>query len=168
MSCYTNIYTHGNQILERYIEDGERKMRKVPYEPTLYVNSNKQTAYKTINGKQVEPRNFDSIRDARNFIQSHGQVSNSPVYGMQQFAYAYINEAYPTRSFDMSEMNVLNFDIETVSDDGFPNIAEANKEILSVAIRQGDRSIVMASPGSGPYVPGEGIEFIECLSLIHI
>ena len=168
MSFYTNIYTHGNQILERYIEDGERKMRKVPYEPTLYVNSNKQTAYKTINGKQVEPRNFDSIRDARNFIQSHGQVSNSPVYGMQQFAYAYINEAYPTRSFDMSEMNVLNFDIETVSDDGFPNIAEANKEVLSVAIRQGDRSIVMASPGSGPYVPGEGIEFIECRNEIDL
>ena len=91
MKFYTNIYGHGNNILERYIEDGERKMRKVPYEPTLYVNSTKQTAFKTIHGKQVEPRNFESIREARNFIQSHGKVSNSPIYGMQQFAYAYIN-----------------------------------------------------------------------------
>ena len=60
MKFYTNIYTHGNQILERYVEDGERKQRKVDYEPTLYVNSTKQTPFKTINGKQVEPRRFDS------------------------------------------------------------------------------------------------------------
>ena len=163
MKFYTNIYGHGNNILERYIEDGERKMRKVPYEPTLYVNSTKQTAFKTIHGKQVEPRNFESIREARNFIQSHGKVSNSPIYGMQQFAYAYINEEYPTREFDMSQFNVLNFDIETVSDDGFPNIAEANKAILSVAFRlTGDKSIVIATPGSGKYEPGPGIDFIEC------
>jgi DNA polymerase elongation subunit (family B) len=163
MKYYTNIYTHGNQILERYIEDGERKMRKVPYEPTLYVNSNKQTAYKTIHGKQVEPRPFDSIRDARDFIRDYGKTSNSPVYGMQQFAYAYINEEYPTRNFDMDGFNILNFDIETVSDDGFPNIAEANKAILSVAFRlTGDKSIVIATPGSGKYEPGPGIDFIEC------
>ena len=163
MKYYTNIYTHGNQILERYIEDGERKMRKVPYEPTLYVNSNKQTAYKTIHGKQVEPRPFDSIRHARDFIRDYGKTSNSPVYGMQQFAYAYINEEYPTRNFDMDGFNILNFDIETVSDDGFPNIAEANKAILSVAFRlTGDKSIVIATPGSGKYEPGPGIDFIEC------
>ena len=163
MKYYTNIYTHGNQILERYIQDGERKMRKVPYEPTLYVNSNKQTPYKTIHGKQVEPRPFDSIRDARDFIRDYGKTSNSPVYGMQQFAYAYINEEYPTRNFDIDGFNVLNFDIETVSDDGFPNIAEANKAILSVAFRlTGDKSIVIATPGSGKYEPGPGIDFVEC------
>lgn len=168
MKFYTNIYTHGNQILERYIEDGERKQRKVDYEPTLYVNSTKQSPYKTINGKQVEPRRFDSIRDARNFIQEHGKISNSPVYGMQQFAYAYINEEYPERKFDVSQLNVFNFDIETVSDDGFPNIREANKEVLSIAIRQGDKSIVMATPGNGTYVPEEGIDFIECRNEIDL
>ena len=168
MKFYTNIYTHGNQILERYIEDGERKQRKVDYEPTLYVNSTKQTPFKTINGKQVEPRRFDSIRDARNFIQEHGKISNSPVYGMQQFAYAYINEEYHQRKFDVTQLNVFNFDIETVSDDGFPNIAEANKEVLSIAIRQGDKSIVMATPGNGKYVPGEGIDFIECRNEIDL
>ena len=170
MKFYTNIYTHGNQIFERYIEDGERKQRKVDYEPTLYVNSTKQTPFKTVNGKQVEPRRFDSIRDARNFIQDHGKVSNSPVYGMQQFAYAYINEAYPDRTFDMDSFNIFNFDIETVSDDGFPNIREANKEVLSIAIRQGDKSIVMATPHSNgdKYEPEEGVDFIECRNEVDL
>jgi DNA polymerase elongation subunit (family B) len=170
MKFYTNIYTHGNQIFERYIEDGERKQRKVDYEPTLYVNSTKQTPFKTINGKQVEPRRFDSIRDARNFIQDHGKVSNSPVYGMQQFAYAYINEAYPDRTFDMDAFNIFNFDIETVSDDGFPNIREANKEVLSIAIRQGDKSIVMATPHTNgdKYTPEEGVDFIECRNEVDL
>jgi DNA polymerase elongation subunit (family B) len=170
MKFYTNIYTHGNQILERYIEDGERKQRKVDYEPTLYVNSTKQSPYKTIHGKQVEPRRFDSIRGARNFIQEHGKISNSPVYGMQQFAYAYINEEYPERKFDVSQLNVFNFDIETVSDDGFPNIREANKEVLSIAIRQGDKSIVMATPHTNgdKYTPEEGVDFIECRNEIDL
>ena len=170
MKFYTNIYTHGNQILERYIEDGERKQRKVDYEPTLYVNSTKQSPYKTIHGKQVEPRRFDSIRGARNFIQEHGKISNSPVYGMQQFAYAYINEEYPERKFDVTQLNVFNFDIETVSDDGFPNIREANKEVLSIAIRQGDKSIVMATPHTNgdKYTPEEGVDFIECRNEIDL
>ena len=93
MKFYTNIQQYNNVILERYIEDGEHKQREVPYMPTLYINSVKQTPFKTIKGEQVEPKMFNSIKEARNYIQEH-RASNNPIYGMQQFAYAYIQELF--------------------------------------------------------------------------
>ena len=159
MKFYTNIQQHRSEILERYIENGEQKMRKVPYQPTLYVRSTRQTPFKTMNGEQVEPKMFNSISEARNFIQEHGNFSNSPVYGMQQFAYAYINEEYPSREFDVNQLVVFNFDIETKSDEGFPNIAESDKEILSIAVRCKGQSYIL---GCGDYKPSGDDKYIKC------
>ena len=160
MKFYTNIQQYNNVILERYIEDGEHKQREVPYMPTLYINSVKQTPFKTIKGEQVEPKMFNSIKEARNYIQEH-RASNNPIYGMQQFAYAYINEEYPTREFDVNQLNVLNFDIETRSDEGFPNIAEADKEILSIAVRCNGQSYIL---GLGEYQTSGDDKYVKCAS----
>jgi len=159
MKFYTNVQQLNNVILERYIEDGEHKQREVPYMPTLYVKSGRQSHLKTIKGEYVEPKMFNSIREARNFIQEHGQISNSPIYGMQQFAYAYINEEYPTRDFDVNQLTVFNFDIETKSDEGFPNIAEADKDILSIAARCKGQSYIL---GMGDYKPSGDDIYIRC------
>ena len=61
MRFYTNIQQYNNVILERYIEDGIHKQREVPYQPTLYVPTVKQSPFKTIKGEVVEPRGFNSI-----------------------------------------------------------------------------------------------------------
>ena len=70
MRFYTNIQQYNNVILERYIEDGIHKQREVPYQPTLYVSTVKQSPFKTIKGEVVEPRGFNSIKEARDFIQA--------------------------------------------------------------------------------------------------
>ena len=160
MKFYTNVTQYNNVILERYIEDGEHKQREVPYMPTLYINSVKQTPFKTIKGEQVEPKMFNSIKEARNYIQEH-RASNNPIYGMQQFAYAYINEEYPKREFDVNQLNVLNFDIETRSDEGFPNIGEADKEILSIAVRCNGQSYIL---GMGDYQTSGDDKYVKCAS----
>ena len=167
MRFYTNIQQYNNVILERYIEDGIHKQREVPYQPTLYVSTVKQSPFKTIKGEVVEPRGFNSIKEARDFIQARQKVSNDPVYGMQQFAYAYIQEQYPTREFNVNDLNVLNFDIETRSDEGFPNIAEADMEILSIALRCNGQSYIL---GCGEYKPSGDDKYIKCVSeadLLH-
>ena len=111
MKFYTNVTQYNNVILERYIEDGVQHQREIPYQPTLFVHTVKQSPFKTIKGEVVEPRGFNSIKEARDFIQQNDKVSNKPIYGMQQFAYAYINEEYPTREFDVNQLSILNFDI---------------------------------------------------------
>ncbi len=161
MKFYTHVIQNKNVILERYIEDGEQKQREVPYMPTLYTHSVKQSPLKTIKGEVVEPKMFNSIGEARNYIQEYGKISNKPIYGMQQFAYAYINEEYPTRDFDVNQITVFNFDIETKSDEGFPNIAEADKEILSIAVRCKDESTIL---GLGEYKPSGNDRYVKCAS----
>ena len=56
MKFYTNIQQYNNVILERYIEDGVQKQREIPYQPTLYIHTVKQSPFKTIKGEVVEPR----------------------------------------------------------------------------------------------------------------
>jgi DNA polymerase elongation subunit (family B) len=161
MKFYTHVIQNKNVILERYIEDGEQKQREVPYMPTLYTHSVKQSPLKTIKGEVVEPKMFNSIGEARNYIQEYGKISNKPIYGMQQFAYAYINEEYPVRDFDVNQITVFNFDIETKSDEGFPNIAEADKEILSIAVRCKGESTIL---GLGEYKPSGEDRYVKCAS----
>ena len=161
MRFYTNVTQNRNVILERYIENGEQKQREVPYMPTLYTHSVKQSHLKTIKGEVVEPKMFNSIGEARNYIQEYGKISNKPIYGMQQFAYAFINEEYPDREFDVNQLTVFNFDIETKSDEGFPNIAEADKEILSIAVRCRGESTIL---GLGEYKPSGDDRYIKCAS----
>ena len=167
MKFYTSIQQYNNVILERYIEDGEHKQREVPYQPTLFVPTVKQSPFKTITGEVVEPRGFNSIKEARDFIQARDKVSNEPVYGMQQFAYAYINEEYPTRDFNFNDLNILNFDIETRSDEGFPNIQTANMDILSIAVRCNGQSYIL---GCGDYKTSGDDIYVKCASeadLLH-
>ena len=167
MKFYTSIQQYNNVILERYIEDGVHKQREVPYQPTLFVPTVKQSPYKTITGDRVEPRGFNSIKEARDFIQAREKVSNDPVYGMQQFAYAYINEEYEKRDFDFNQLNILNFDIETRSDEGFPNIQTANMDILSIAVRCNGQSYIL---GCGDYKTSGDDIYIKCASeadLLH-
>ena len=159
MKFYTSIHQHSNEILERYIEDGEHKQRKIPYMPTLYVKSTRQSHLKTMHGEMVEPKMFNSIREARNFIHDHEGISNSPIYGMQQFTYAYINEEYPQREFDVNQLTIFNFDIETKSDEGFPNIKEADKDILSIAARCNGQSYIL---GCGDYKTTDDDIYIKC------
>ena len=167
MKFYTSIQQYNNVILERYIEDGVHKQREVPYQPTLFVPTVKQSPFKTITGEVVEPRVFNSIKEARDFIQARDKVSNEPVYGMQQFAYAYINEEYQKRDFDFNQLNILNFDIETRSDEGFPNIQTANMDILSIAVRCNGQSYIL---GCGDYKTSGDDIYIKCASeadLLH-
>ena len=161
MRFYTNVTQNRNVILERYIENGEQKQREVPYMPTLYTHSVKQSHLKTIKGEVVEPKMFNSIGEARNYIQEYGKISNKPIYGMQQFAYAFINEEYPEREFDVNQLTIFNFDIETKSDEGFPNIADADKEILSIAVRCKGQSTIL---GMGEYKPSGDDRYIKCAS----
>tara|TARA_R110000868_G_scaffold9000_10_gene45669 strand:+ start:19118 stop:21592 length:2475 start_codon:yes stop_codon:yes gene_type:complete len=147
-----------------YIEDGVRKRRKVQYQPTLYVRSKKDTGYKTIHGELVEPLTFDSIHEARDFIKEHKNIGNFDIYGLEQFGYAYINEQYPNREFQgINQLNVLNIDIETESEAGFPSPKIADQGILSVSMKLFGPDHEFIVLGLGDYIPAEGTRYIKCV-----
>ena len=67
MNFYTNVLQYGNNLLIREVKNGIRTERRVRYQPTLfdYVNPQKPTGYKTLDGLHVLPHKFDCIKDAK-------------------------------------------------------------------------------------------------------
>ena len=84
MNFYTHIAQWGNQLLVRAVKNGVRTNFKVKYEPTLYVPCKGETGYKTLEGQNVNPMPFLSIKEAKEFV---SQYESQPhlVYGMTQF-----------------------------------------------------------------------------------
>ena len=138
MNFYTHVAQWGNQLLVRAVKNGVRSNFKVKYEPTLYVPVQKNTGYKTLDGNNVSPIKFLSIKEAKQFVE---QYESQPhlVCGMTQFPYAYISEKYQGQiQFDSSQMRIVTIDIEVECENGFPYADKAIEPMLSITIKNHD------------------------------
>jgi DNA polymerase elongation subunit (family B) len=134
---YTSVERFGNNILWRGYENGRRFSKKVKFEPTLFYNSKKETKYRSLIGeKYLEPKKFESMSDAKDYIERYKDVSGLEIYGNTNFVTQFIQDQYPGHiDFDMNQINIFSFDIEVDISDGYPNMDTADKEITSIAIK---------------------------------
>ena len=82
---YTSAICVGSNILYRGIENGAKVRKKIPYKPTLYLPTRKASKFKTLQGETLEPRRFDTIRDARDFVKQFTEVQNFKIYGNNRY-----------------------------------------------------------------------------------
>lgn len=119
-NLYQNIEVIGDNICERYIENGVEKLRRIPFAPTMYHHSTHQSDLNDIYGKPVVPKSFGSIYETNQWIKRMKDM-NQEVLGMDDYALQYIHETYNgPLSYDMSELRLAFIDIEVYSNDGFP------------------------------------------------
>ena len=71
---YTNVQLIGNQFLVRGVENGKRFETRDEFFPTLFVNSKKDSKYKTLSGGNVEPISPGTVRDCREFYKKYDEV----------------------------------------------------------------------------------------------
>ena len=142
----------GDNFLVRGYENGRHFMVKEKFNPTLYVISNKKTAYRTLSGEYVEPINPGSVRDCREFYQKYRDVEGFKIYGNEKYIYQYISEKYPEDEikFDISKIKVTTLDIEVASENGFPDVESAAEEILLITIQDYSTKQIRTW-GLGPY-----------------
>tara|TARA_B100001057_G_scaffold459524_1_gene509765 strand:- start:1699 stop:4173 length:2475 start_codon:yes stop_codon:yes gene_type:complete len=162
MRFYTNVVQWGNQILVREYKNGERLNHKVKYSPTLYVPVQKETGWKTLDGKNVMAYKHDTIKGAKEFI---SQYQNQPhlVFGLDRFAYTYLADTYPDKvEWDSDKILVCTIDIETQCENGFPDPEKAEEEMLSITIKnQSTKKIVVW--GIGEYhTDRQDVTYINC------
>lgn len=134
---YTCVNRISNDILYRgYDEAGETILRKVKFSPTLYLPTNKETGYKSIDGTSVMPREFETMREAKDFMTTYQDVDNFKVYGNTNYVAQFIYERFPNDIvFDRDLICVASLDIEVASDDGFPFPEDAKHEVISIALK---------------------------------
>ena len=144
---YTNAQVIGNNILHRGYENGVRVQNRIPFSPTFYVPTQRETQFKTIYGQPVEPIQPGSIKESREFVESYKGVSNFEIFGNTNYVAQYLNSLYPPHTdaeFDMSLIRILDIDIEVESEDGFSTVTDATERVNVVTLRHHDRKWVLA------------------------
>lgn len=133
---YVSFELDWDYILLRYIEDGVRHSERIKLKPALYIPSaSDDPEYYSYDGKPVMRIDFDSVKEARDFAKSYEGVPNFKVYGTPLFHYAYVHEHFKNQKPDQSQIRILNFDIETSTDGGYPNFQLADKEINAITLK---------------------------------
>jgi len=174
LKFYTQVSRISNSICYRGYEDGERVTYRKPFKPTLYVTSkNPNAQWKTLEGRPVDPMQFDDMKEATQFLKKYEGVEHIQVQGNSNYAAQYIQEHFPHEiKYDPTLVKVANIDIEVASDDGFPEPEKAEREVQSIALKYfGLPTVyVWALKAGGKYDPTKtqldmdpsDIVYIEC------
>ena len=143
MSFYTSVARYGNQILYRgYTDSGKPVSQKFKFAPTLYVPTNKPSDWKTLHGQPVQAMNFATMREAKDFQKQYEDVDSFEIHGNGNFIHQFITSKFPKEiQWKRENLNVVNFDIEVASDDGFPHASEALHPIVSIALKSSKSSV---------------------------
>ena len=167
MNFYTYARHYGDKILVRGIKDGKRFISKHDFRPTLFVKSDKPSKYKSIYGENVSPIQFESNKEATAFYDRYKDVSNFPIFGQDYYGYQYITEKYPGPvEWDAKKCKIYSIDIETTSENGFPNVDSPTEKMLVITM-QDNNTKKITTFGVGEFTPtdnvkGLDIDYIAC------
>ena len=142
----------GDHFLVRGYENGRHFATREKFYPTLFVPSNKETKYKTLEGEYVESIDPGTVRDCREFIKKYDGVQNFKVYGNDRYIYQYISEMYPEEEvkFDTTKIKISTIDIEVKTENGFPDVESAAEEVLLITV-QDYTTKQIRTWGQGPF-----------------
>ena len=152
MEFYTSVVPVGDKMLVRGVENGQRYQRKLDFMPTLFVDAKGNDAsWSTLEGYPVEPIQPGTIRETRDFVKRYEDVAGFNVYGQTNYSLQYISDMYREEiRFDSEHIRTWTIDIETATENGFPDIASANEEVLLITIRDHQRKNIITW-GTRPY-----------------
>ena len=168
MSFYTNVQNVKGQIFYRGIDDkGRHFKQKVDYNPSLFIPSAKESKWKTLEGENVSEVPCGSINEARDFIRKYEGVDNFKIYGNTNFHYCFIADNFPNDIYyDINQISIANIDIETGSENGFPDPQIASEEVISITVKVKGK---FYSFGCGEYTPSdENVTYVRCSNEIHM
>ena len=175
MNFYTSVNRYGNNILFRGFENGKRVSKQIPFMPTLFIPTNKETGWNNIQNQPVQPITFDTMRDASDFIKKYDGVDNFPIYGTNNYVTQFITDRYINDiKFDRAKINVTTIDIEVASDDGFPFVEQAAHPVISITMKNNIDNIYRVwglydyEPDSCKVEGVEAINYIKCKDEIDL
>ena len=160
---YTSVFVYGNNVLYRGVKEGRRVKMKIQYSPTLFLPVNKKTDWKNLEGDHLEPKRFETIREARDFVKRYEDVQNFKIFGNSSFEYSFIADNQPGMiDWKMEDISIAIIDIEVGSENGFPDPYLASEPITAIAIRYLNDH--MKVYGCGEFNnENENVTYIKCV-----
>ena len=169
MEFYTNVQVAGDKVLVRGYENGRPYQRRLDFMPTLFVNAKKETNWQTLDGTYVDEVQPGSIRETRDFMKRYDGLHGFSVYGQTNYGLQYISDTYDYDiNWDMEQIKVFTIDIETKTEEGFPNIATANEEITLITVKDLVSKRIITF-GVGAFVHNrDDVVYINCNNEQHL
>lgn len=170
MKFYTNVYEKYNKILVRGYENGKRINEQIEYKPTFYIRSKRESKYKTLDGKSVEPITPGGISDCRQFFKKYEGIEGFDICGMENYTFQYISDNYPQNEieYDISKIKICTIDIETSSEYGFASPFTINEEILLISIQNFNTKHIITF-GSRPFENNrENATYVYCKTEVEL
>jgi DNA polymerase elongation subunit (family B) len=137
MHFYTNVFPFGDQMFVRGYDNGRQFSHKIEFYPTLYVGSKKRDSqWRTLDGTIVDEVKPGSVKETRDFVKRYEEVKGFDIFGNTNYTCQYISDSYESDiKWDMEHIKVFTIDIETQTENGFPDIKTANEDILLITVK---------------------------------
>jgi DNA polymerase elongation subunit (family B) len=136
---YVSVEKFGNRLLYRgYDESGRRVKQRIDFKPVMYVEveKGKKFTHRALDGTPVGPVPFSSMKECSDYISMYKDVESYTIYGNDRHVTSFIQRTFPNEIlFDKRLIDIATLDIETESNDGFPEPEEARHEILTICIK---------------------------------
>ena len=134
---YTSVIVRGDKILHRGYNNDQRFQYETLFKPNIFVLSpNKDSEWKTLDGRAVEPFYPGSIKETRDYVESNKDICNFEIFGNTDFQYQFISKEYTGElSGNINNLRICYLDIETECEDGFPNIETADQKINLISLQ---------------------------------
>ena len=163
MEFYTSVFPLGNKICVRGYSNGLPFKDKIDFHPTLYVSSPRKNysgeIFRTLDGQVLYEFKPGTIKETREFVDRYKHVDSFPVYGNTNYVYQYISDTYPSEiKFNKDLIKCFSIDIETATENGFPDIETANEEILLITLMD-NKTKEIHTFGRSPYTSDNGVIF---------
>ena len=169
MQFYTNVFPFGDKMFVRGYDNGRAFNRKIDFFPTLYVPSKKDSAWRTLEGTVIDEIKPGTVKETREFVKRYEGVDGFDIFGNTNYVCQYLSDTYESDiRFDMEHIRVFSIDIETATEDGFPDIKAANEEVLLITIKD-SQSKQIVTFGTRPFENKRSdVKYIHCKDELHL
>jgi len=167
---YTSVLPFKGKLLVRGVNhDGNHKKYKINYKPNLFVPTKNESKYKTLDGRSVDKVKFNSIYEARKWIDEYKDVTNFEYFGNTRYQYPFIADEFSGKiDWDIKQIKLLSIDIECESENGFPNVEKANEALICITVKDHTSKRIIVFGMENFVNDRDDVQYIKCKSEIDL
>ena len=168
-SFYTNVVEHKGKLLIRGVNNGQSYLSRINYSPNLYLPTNEESKYKTLDGINLKSKRFDSIVKAKNFYNEYNGIPEYKIYGMNRYNYQYIADEYKGEMrWNKNYIKIFTLDIETECENGFPDPDTAKETIICITVKNHSNKQILTW-GTGDFISKKtNVTYVKCQNEKHL
>ena len=168
-SFYTNVIEYKGKLLIRGVNNGQSYLSRINYSPKLYLPTKEQSKFKTLDGTNLKPKQFDSISKAKHFYSEYSTIPEYKIFGMNRYNYQFIGDEYKDEiRWNKDYIKIFTLDIETECEHGFPDIDTAKETIICITVKNHSNKQILTW-GTGDFISKKtNVTYVKCQNEKHM